>query len=408
MRGLLTFTALSLFCAPLLADPVYLVESESPYTHDAFELEGIVLLDLETGAIPTSVAKPQVGFGLFDWLQLSANTTLALFLDAPAFRIAELELAARAAIPPLASGKLSLYPYARIHGTLGQPYSVTYQGSLELVHTVISQHGDPGLDLIAGVAGEAAFDFMPQGFGLLFSADYARTVLRGYNPAFDTEGHKNRLFLNLVPTYSLGSLGGGSFSLDIAAQNRFTIWMVRGFMYDLLLQTTIPIGSSLSATVGLSIPVVGGRVFKAFLVGRYTHQFSRRDEIRITVEGVHFPPDSAVLFGPENEKSKENERILNRLYRKLSRYPQYSIVIEGHTSFVYWNDPVKGPAEQKHVLIPLSQARAESVMEALIDRGLERHRMRAVGKGGSEPVVPFSKKDEQWKNRRVEVHLYRE
>ena len=48
---------------------------------------------------------------------------------------------------------------------------------------------------------------------------------------------------------------------------------------------------------------------------------------------------------------------------------------------------MKGPIEQKEELIPLSYARANSVMEALIALGMPRERMTAVGKGGTEPVV---------------------
>ena len=45
------------------------------------EIEVLVLAGYETGAIPTALAKPQISFGLLDWLQLSANTTIALFTD---------------------------------------------------------------------------------------------------------------------------------------------------------------------------------------------------------------------------------------------------------------------------------------------------------------------------------------
>ena len=407
LKASLVLIAFSSFLAPLYADSVYLLESESPYTLKTLELEESLLVDIETGAIPTSIMKPQIGFGLFDWLMLHTNTTLALFLEAPEFRIAEVEFAIRAAILPMSHGELSLFGYARVHGTLGTTYAVGYRGNLDLVDTVISQHGDPGIDLIGGFAGEVAFDFFPHGFSFLFSMDYARTFLRNSIPRFNTEGHKNRVFLNLVPTYSLGLDSAEGATLDFAAQNRLTLWMERGFMYDLLLQSTVPIGDKLSVTAGVSVPIVGGQVVKVFLTGRYSHRLTIRDEIRVNVEGLHFPPNSAVLFGPENESSGENERIINKLYQDLLRYAEYSIIVEGHTSFVYWDDPVKGPAEQRSVLIPLSEARAQSVMEALVDRGLERSRMKAVGKGGSEPIVPFSNKDEQWRNRRVEVLLYR-
>ncbi len=61
--------------------------------------------------------------------------------------------------------------------------------------------------------------------------------------------------------------------------------------------------------------------------------------------------------------------------------------------------------EHEEVLLPLSEERAEVIMEALIDRGVDEDRLSAVGRGGSEPLVPHDDTENRWKNRRVEFEL---
>jgi outer membrane protein OmpA-like peptidoglycan-associated protein len=70
----------------------------------------------------------------------------------------------------------------------------------------------------------------------------------------------------------------------------------------------------------------------------------------------------------------------------------------------FW-DPEEARREQIEELLPLSTRRAERVMEALIDRGIERNRLNAEGVGGSQPLVAFDDAENRWKNRRVEFIL---
>lgn len=191
---------------------------------------------------------------------------------------------------------------------------------------------------------------------------------------------------------------------SLQLENRMEIWFGRGHHYELipgLKWEPFPGGV---AHAGVSVPVYGGEVFRLF--AGFSYKIGKKD-FRIRTHDIHFPPDQAILYGPENERSDANRKHIERLARRLDRYPGYHITVEGHTSKVHWDDPVKGEEEQREVLIPLSQARAEAVMGALIELGIERSRLTAVGKGGLEPLVPFSEREEQWRNRRVEFLLER-
>jgi outer membrane protein OmpA-like peptidoglycan-associated protein len=72
---------------------------------------------------------------------------------------------------------------------------------------------------------------------------------------------------------------------------------------------------------------------------------------------------------------------------------------------INWDDPAKGKLEQEKELVPLSRARAGSIRQALVERGIEAARMTADGVGAQDPIVPDSDLDNRWKNRRVEFFL---
>lgn len=71
------------------------------------------------------------------------------------------------------------------------------------------------------------------------------------------------------------------------------------------------------------------------------------------------------------------------------------ILIEGHT------DSLGGDA----VNLPLSQKRAEAVLEYLVSRNVARERLRAAGLGSSRPIADNSSPEGRANNRRVEIVL---
>ena len=84
---------------------------------------------------------------------------------------------------------------------------------------------------------------------------------------------------------------------------------------------------------------------------------------------------------------------LDRLVGFLQQYPDRTVSIEGHTDSV-------GSEEFN---LKLSQARAESVRKALIERGLPGDKMQAVGLGEEFPVAENSSEVGRRQNRRVEI-----
>ena len=70
-----------------------------------------------------------------------------------------------------------------------------------------------------------------------------------------------------------------------------------------------------------------------------------------------------------------------------------SVIIEGHT------DNVGGAAPNKK----LSEQRASAVMQYLIERGIDKKRLKSVGYGMDKPVADNNTKEGQAKNRRVEL-----
>ncbi|HUZ17844.1 MAG TPA: FlgD immunoglobulin-like domain containing protein, partial [Spirochaetia bacterium] len=131
------------------------------------------------------------------------------------------------------------------------------------------------------------------------------------------------------------------------------------------------------------------------------------DKLKVRISSITFAPDTADYLNVPPDRRERNMATLRRLAEIFTKYSQYDIRIEGYAVMVYWDDPVKGKAEQEQVLIPLSKARAEAIKSALVQLGLDAKRITTVGLGGTNPIVPFSDLENRWKDRRVEFVLIR-
>lgn len=105
-------------------------------------------------------------------------------------------------------------------------------------------------------------------------------------------------------------------------------------------------------------------------------------------EDLHFASGYAVL--PAGEYPS-----LDQIARLLNEHPKLSARIEGHT------DSAGPEAINREV----SQARADAVKQALVQRGVAPERLAAEGLGESRPIADNATGAGRRKNRRVEVYV---
>ena len=105
-------------------------------------------------------------------------------------------------------------------------------------------------------------------------------------------------------------------------------------------------------------------------------------------ENVFFEFDSFEL-------KQESLSSLRRLHRFLQNNPKVSILITGHTDNLGSDD----------YNLKLSLQRAQSVQTYLLTEGTKSDRIKVVGKGFREPMVPNTSPTNQAKNRRITVSV---
>jgi len=103
---------------------------------------------------------------------------------------------------------------------------------------------------------------------------------------------------------------------------------------------------------------------------------------------IEFETNKATL----TPKGKE---IVDRVATILKKYPGVKITIEGHTDS-------DGKADYN---LKLSQDRVDTVKAELVKAGISADRLKAVGYGESNPLVPNDSAENKAKNRRVEFKV---
>lgn len=104
-----------------------------------------------------------------------------------------------------------------------------------------------------------------------------------------------------------------------------------------------------------------------------------------------------VLFDFDSARLRpEADAVLAPLLAMLQADPDLRIEIEGHTCSIGTDAYNQG----------LSQRRAQAVVEWLVARGISRDRIRAAGRGESEPAVSNDTEPGRRQNRRVEVRRW--
>lgn len=124
------------------------------------------------------------------------------------------------------------------------------------------------------------------------------------------------------------------------------------------------------------------------------------DRLKIKISSINFSPNSPEVILDDSDTGRKNISTLKRLVEVLTKYGNYQILIEGHANNISGTQ-----REETEELGPLSLSRAVEVRKALISFGLSGRRVDAAGKGGREMLFPFSDRENNWKNRRVEFIL---
>lgn len=126
--------------------------------------------------------------------------------------------------------------------------------------------------------------------------------------------------------------------------------------------------------------------------------FAQSDAVNVqrnaNILAVTFKSD--VLFDIDSAALKAGAHTeISRVARVLNEYPQTSIVVAGHTDST-------GSEEHNQAL---SERRAQSVKNALIDQGVSASRVTTVGYGETQPIASNYTPEGRQMNRRVVVTI---
>ena len=103
-----------------------------------------------------------------------------------------------------------------------------------------------------------------------------------------------------------------------------------------------------------------------------------------------------ILFDTGKSSIKaESTSVMVDIITILKEYPNSKFTVEGHTDSV----------GSEKLNQSLSESRALSVKEFLVDKGIEEFRLSAVGYGESKPIATNNTKAGRTQNRRVEINL---
>jgi len=134
--------------------------------------------------------------------------------------------------------------------------------------------------------------------------------------------------------------------------------------------------------------------------------------LKMAVPSIIFESDEANFQNPTAKLTQEqidrNIQVLNRIADILKKFKDYKVTIVGHANRLTNNpeeETVDNPRQWGKASTPLSKDRADAIKAYLVKRGVSANNLSTDGRGGTQPVVNPSDKDNNWKNRRVEFIL---
>jgi outer membrane protein OmpA-like peptidoglycan-associated protein len=128
------------------------------------------------------------------------------------------------------------------------------------------------------------------------------------------------------------------------------------------------------------------------------------DNLKIAVPSIQFRSNAADFNGLPAAVVATNNRVLGRVAQILNKFRDYKVTVEGHAN----PTTLPGAArerEESTELVPLSEKRAQVVVDILVRNGVARSRLSSTGVGGQRTVAAWDDENNRWKNRRVEFIL---
>jgi outer membrane protein OmpA-like peptidoglycan-associated protein len=140
----------------------------------------------------------------------------------------------------------------------------------------------------------------------------------------------------------------------------------------------------------LKVDTDGGTVDDGTEVKRGTDPLNPEDDV--VKVGVVYSFEDIYFDVNKSTIRPESEARLNKVLQTLQTYSDISVEISGHT-----DSDGSAKSNQK-----LSEARAESVKDWLVKKGIDAKRITTVGYGEDKPVADNKTKEGKQKNRRIE------
>lgn len=173
--------------------------------------------------------------------------------------------------------------------------------------------------------------------------------------------------------------------LSLLASLAFLLWMLRCFLF-------VDCGNSDPNKVRIVEKIVHDTI--------YVEKNSRVDTLTYVDETTNTTVKMLSLPNVQFEKNKD--KLLRSSIPQINELAAYLIENKEIEAEIIGHTDADGDAEANRVL---SQKRAEAVRQYLISNGVEGRRVKATGKGESEPVTDNGTAEGRAMNRRVEVKL---
>ena len=125
-------------------------------------------------------------------------------------------------------------------------------------------------------------------------------------------------------------------------------------------------------------------------------------EWKMVVNSINFVPNEALDAEKLTQEQIEwNSQTLDEIAQQIKEHPGASVVIvDGYANNISGTEK-----ENREELIPLSQMRADAIVEELVKRGVSRSLLQATGMGGANPLAAQNDRANWYKNRRVEFRI---